>query len=77
MAERMTWEEIVEAYPDQWVGLANIEYKTGNRASIQSAEVVYTDKTKFELSYIQLETDNQIKGYFTTPDTVFQLGMLG
>ena len=25
MEERMTWEEIQEKYPDQWVGLIDVE----------------------------------------------------
>lgn len=26
MGERMTWEEIQEKYPDQWVGLVDVEW---------------------------------------------------
>jgi len=39
MAERMTWEEIKKAYPNQWVGLTNIEWKDG--ANVKSAVVDY------------------------------------
>ena len=26
MTERMTWKEIQEKYPDQWVGLIDVKY---------------------------------------------------
>ena len=27
MEERLTWEEIVEKYPDQWVGMVSIDWE--------------------------------------------------
>ena len=39
MSERLTWEEIQEKYPDQWVGLAEVEYEPDNDATIKSAIV--------------------------------------
>ena len=37
MAERLTWEQIQEKYPDQWVGLIDINWR--NDANIESAVV--------------------------------------
>lgn len=75
MAERMTWEEIQEKYPDQWVGLIDVEYELNNQASIKSAVVKYTDKTKGELTRLML--DGEIISRYTTSDNIFQLGVMG
>lgn len=50
LEKRMTWREIQEKYPEQWVGLTDVEYKPDNDASIRSAIVKYTDKSKDELT---------------------------
>lgn len=73
MTERLTWKEIQEKYPDQWVGLVDIKWK--NDFNIESVVVKYTDKTKEELLVMQIE--NKIFSCYTTPDHVFQLGIMG
>lgn len=77
MGERLTWEEIQEKYPDRWVGLAEIEYEPDNDATIKSAVVAYTDKSKDELTLMQVQTDGKVLGRYTTPDHIFQLGAVG
>ena len=77
MKERMTWEEIQEKYPDQWVGLSDVEYEPDNNATIKSAIVKFTDKTKDELTMMQVQTNGEILGRYTTPDNIFQLGLAG
>ena len=74
-ATRMTWDEIKEAYPDQWVGLTDVEYVNNDGISIQSAVVKYIDKSKGELTRRML--DGEIISRYTTPDNKFQLGMAG
>lgn len=71
MGERLTWKEIQEKYPDQWVGLIDIEWY--NQSTVQSAIVKYTDKTQGELLSMQLR--GEIFSCYTTPDNVFQLGL--
>ena len=73
--ERLTWKEIQEEYPDQWVGLADVVYYPDNNATIKSAVVKYTDRTKDELTERML--DGEILARYTTPDHAFQLGMVG
>ena len=73
MTERLTWKEIQEKYPDQWVGLIDIKWK--NDSNIESAVVKYTDKMKDGLLIMQIE--NKIFSCYTTPDHVFQLGIMG
>ena len=77
VGERLTWEQIQEKYPDQWVGLSEVEYEPDNDATIVSAVVQYTDKTKDELTLIQIRTKGGLMGVYTTPDYVFQLGAVG
>ena len=77
MNERLTWEQIQEKYPDQWVGLVEVEYEPDNDATIKSAVVKYTNKSKSELTRMQILTNGEILGRYTTPDNVFQLGAVG
>lgn len=77
MSERLTWEQIQEKYPDQWVGLTEVEYEPDNDATIKSAIVKYTNKSKSELTRMQIQTNGEILGRYTTPDHVFQLGAVG
>ena len=73
---RMTWEEIIEKYPDTWVGLVEIEWK--DQANVKTAIVKYTDKTKSELLEMQFTgKEPDMYSRYTTPDHVFQLGMMG
>lgn len=73
--ERLTWKEIQEKYPEQWVGLIDVEYKPDNNASILSAIVRYKDKSKDELTEMMLS--GKCISRYTTPDGIFQLGMVG
>ena len=75
MAERLTWEEIQQKYPDQWVGLVDVKYLEDDGISIESAVVKYLDKTKSELTKMALK--GEIISRYTTPDNVFLLGMIG
>ena len=77
MSERLTWEEIQEKYPDQWVGLVEVEYEPDNDATIKTAIVKYTDKSKNELTRMQIHTNGNLLGIYTTPDHVFQMGAVG
>lgn len=73
--KRMSWEEIQQKYPDQWVGLVDVKYLNDDGISIESAVVKYTNKPKGELTRRML--DGEIISRYTTPDHIFQLGMVG
>ena len=77
MDERMAWEEIQEKYPDQWIGLADVEYEPDHNDTIKTAIVKCTDKSKDELKMMQIQTHGEILGRYTTPDNIFQLGIVG
>ena len=62
----MTWKEIEEKYPDQWVGLTDVEWDAPDGANVVSAVVKYTDKTPDELYMMQASGQGVITEY-TTP----------
>ena len=70
MAERLTWQEIQTRYPDQWVGLIEVEWE--NESTVKSAIVKYSDKSKNELLGMQIK--GELYSCYTTPDDFFQLG---
>lgn len=76
MAQHLTREQMSIKYPNTWLGINNIRYKDNNKTTIESADVVYTNKTALELGLLALQGED-IQPLFTTPDEVFQLGFLG
>ena len=75
MGERLSWDEIAEKYPDQWVGLEAVEFEPDNDATVKSAIVKYTGLSKDELLHKMMQ--GEILSLYTTPDSLFQLGMVG
>jgi len=73
--ERLTWEQIQEQYPDQWVGLSEVQYMDNDGVSVESAVVKYADKTKSELTRLVLK--GEIISRHTNPDGHLQFGMAG
>ena len=68
MEKRMTWKEIEETYPDQWVGLSDVEWDAPDGANVVSAVVKYANKDNPDELY-----DMQIRGEgiyttYTTPE---------
>ena len=49
-AERLTWEEILKKYPDQWVALSKIDWCRTCDAKIISAEVLYNGASREDVS---------------------------
>ena len=75
--ERLTWHEIQEKYPDQWVGLVDVINEEDNYSTIKSAVVKYTGMSKSELTHMQIVTKGDVLARYTNPNGVFQLGVLG
>ena len=73
--ERLTWKEIQEKYPDQWIGLVAVEWK--NDSNVASAVVKYIDKTSGELLKLQMGGEPGLFSCFTTPESCGQLGVIG
>ncbi len=76
MNERMTWEEITKKYPNQWVGLDDVEWDAPDGATVISAIVCYTGKTKSELTRMQIETKGKIIARHTDPNGILFSGMM-
>ena len=70
---RMTWEEMVAEYPDQWIGVVDAEVEGSN---IRSGIVKYVGKSKGELALMQIRS-NDLIGVYTTPDNLAPLGVVG
>ena len=68
--KRMTWDEIVAKYPDQWVGLIDVE---GDKPNVRSAVVKYTDKTRSELLDLQLHGEISYSTYTTPENLIWNL----
>lgn len=75
MNERMTWKQIQSKYPDQWVGLVDVQYQNNDGISVESAIVKYVGKTKSELTRLVLK--GEIIARHTNPEGHLQLGMVG
>ena len=76
MLERMTREQMAKQYPNQWLGLRNVQYKNDDGITLESAEVIYTDKTRDELLEMQIDGKDGIIGWYTTENNL-QLGLVG
>ena len=64
--QRMTWSDIKDMYPNQWVGLTDVERKKTS-ADISSAVLVYTDKSRTELLRMQIRDGNLVTMH-TSPE---------
>lgn len=73
MNVRMTLKEMQNEYPNRWLGINEIERDDKRR--ILSANVVYTDKTASELSFMTINHED-IQAFFTTPDDTFHVGVV-
>lgn len=74
MGERLTMDEIIARYPDQWVGLVDVEWE--DEANVKTAIVKYTDKSSSELTRMQMK-DRNLYSTYTTPDNLAPMGVVG
>ena len=74
MEQRLTWEQIAQKYPDQWVGLTDIDWEDG--ANIRSAIVSYIGMSSADLLRMQIK-DRNIHATYTTPDNLAPMGTVG
>lgn len=76
MAERLTREQMAEKYPNSYLGINNIKYLNDDGVTLESADVVYTDKTSNELLMMQLTGKEGIIRWYTN-DNGLPLGVAG
>lgn len=76
MAERLTRQQMEKKYPNTWLGINNIKYENDDGVTLESADVVYTDKNSNELLRMQLNGTNGIIRWYTN-DNGLPLGVAG
>lgn len=75
--ERLTWNEIVQKYPHQWVGLVDVKFKNDDGVSIESGIVKYTSKdTSEEELFDMAVVKKEIVRRYTTMYDAPQMGFL-
>ncbi len=74
MGERLSYQEIKERYPNQWVGLIDVEFDS-DTVTVKSAIIKVIGKTAEELGIMALDKEIQMP-YYTTPDYTFQMGAI-
>ncbi len=74
MQERMTWAEIKEKYPEQWIGLVDIDWENG--ATVRSAVVKYVGKNSTELLEIKFDNEPELVVRYTSPDSLGPMGIV-
>ena len=57
-----------EVYPMKYIGLDNVKYEGDDGITVESGEVIYTDKTMDELLEMQIESDGKIVAFYTGGD---------
>lgn len=67
---RLTRQQMAEKYPDKYLGITNIQYENNDGVTIESAEVIYTDKTEEELLTLQISGTEDIMCWYTTGSKV-------
>lgn len=65
--ERLTWSQIKEQYPHQYVALSQIQYGI-NKATVDSAIVLYTDKEKSYEDLLNMYLKGEVLLRYTTLD---------
>lgn len=70
MPEHLTREQMAEKYPDQCIGINNIQYQDNDGVTIESADVIYTDKTEEELLTMQVTGSEDIMCWYTSGNQI-------
>lgn len=76
MSERLTWDEIAEKYPMQWVGLTDVRWNPENDADIESAVVSYSGLPRADVMHMMYETKGKVIARFTEPNKVLFMGTM-
>ena len=70
MIERLTREQMAERYPNQWLGIKNVQYRNNDGVTLESAEIVYKGKTKDELLKKQILGTEGIIAWYTSENEI-------
>ncbi|MDO8527639.1 MAG: hypothetical protein Q7T03_08140 [Deltaproteobacteria bacterium] len=67
MTEKMTWEEMVKAFPDEWIRV--IDYEMDEKGGLKCGRVVYHSRSK-HIAYSQPLT-GQSEAFWYTGESTF------
>lgn len=73
--DRLTWNEIQKKYPDQHVGLVDVEWGI-NSATVKSAIVKYNKDNISDEELLLMAYRGDIVREYTTPDSTLHVGAL-
>ena len=73
MPTRLTWEQIKQQYPDQWLGLTDVE--RSNASTVKSAVVAYPNLTKNQALKLAFDSNGKIVAR-TTKDGGLSIGVV-
>lgn len=73
--ERLTREQMAAKYPNTWLGITNVKYADNDGVTLESADVVYTDKSRRELISMQIKGTG-IRAWYTNENGM-PLGLVG
>lgn len=75
--DRLTWEQIQQRYPNQFVGLVDVEYGA-HKVEIKSAVVKYSEENSTRDEICLLTVQHKVQEMrLTTQDTDYQLSVNG
>ena len=67
---RLTRQQMAEEYPDRYLGITDIQYENNDGVTIESAEIIYTNKSEEELLTLQISGAEDIMCWYTTGSKV-------
>lgn len=73
--ERLTRKQMAAKYPNTWLGITNVKYADNDGVTLESADVVYTDKSRRELISMQIKGTG-IRAWYTNENGM-PLGLVG
>lgn len=71
--ERLSWDEIVQRYPDKWVGLSKVDWE--DDANVRSAVVIGAKDDEYDFLKRQFAGED-VYTVYTTPNNLCPLGFL-
>ena len=77
MKKRLSWQEICQNYPNQQVGLADVEWIDNDGVTVKSAIVALTeaDHTKREIISSCAMSGGRLYSQNTSPETMLNTGV--
>lgn len=72
--ERLTWDEICAQYPNQQVGLSELERGSYDQILSAVVECSENDHTRAEINGIAALSDGRIYSENTSPKTILNVG---